>query len=200
MDLGNPLRSLLGRNAADALRVINRVDAPLVGSSIARLAGLPGSSGARALQALEEIGLVDAEQVGRSRRYTANRDHLLWPAVERALEALSALEQLIVERANAEADVSLLLYGSVARDDADAASDVDLLLVHDDGAEPSRIDRLVDDLQQITVRASGNSAQIYVISRGDLRRAVDDAEPIVASLRRDARLLSGDPIDLEARA
>ncbi len=198
MDLGNPLRSLLGRAPADVLRVLSRVDTPLIGRRVETVSGLPKSSAARALQHLEGIGIVDAEQVGRARRYSVNREHLLWPAIASALDSGARLEQALAARAAEAEGVSLAVYGSVARGEADGHSDVDLLLVHGGGSAQD-LDRLVVDLQELVRRASGNDAEVYVISSEDLRRAVRDHEPIVASWRKEARRIAGPPIDLESR-
>lgn len=88
----------------------------------------------RVLARLVAEGLVLTEQAGQAWPYRANREHVAWPAVNvltqlrtefftRLRQALAALNPQCVYAG---------LFGSAARGDGTAESDIDLLLVYPD--------------------------------------------------------------------
>lgn len=89
---------------------------------------------------------------------------------------------------------TLALFGSVARDEATAASDIDLVLVLPDDIADSDRESLVDDLTELIERRSGNPAQVLSFTRGQLRNMVVHRDPLIDSFTRDAHTLTGAPL------
>jgi Nucleotidyltransferase domain len=88
------------------------------------------------------------------------------------------------------------MFGSAARGDGDAQSDIDLLIVRLAKLEPESEQwrAQIDALAENTCRWTGNNAGIVEISEADLPRLVEEQPPILAELRRDAIQLAGTPL------
>lgn len=186
----DPLASLLADSQAGALRVLARTDAGMTGRQVARLSGAAQhTTTKRALDRLEGIGLVQVERGLQHSVYRANREHLLWPAIQLSLDAGSELEHRIVELIHAEQPdaLSVAVFGSVARGTARDDSDLDLVVIA--GTEPAdEFAVLLGD----RVRAwTGNDCAVLDFTQDQLRAAVESDDPIVESLRADARTLFG---------
>ncbi|WP_144713132.1 nucleotidyltransferase domain-containing protein [Curtobacterium pusillum] len=190
MQLTQPLATLVGPTQANALRVLSRTDAGMTGRQVSRVAGAAQHTGIkRALDKLEQVGLVQVERGLQHSSYRVNREHLLWPAVELSLRAGDELERRIaafVEDADAGV-LSVSIFGSLARGTATESSDVDLLVVFADGVDTEVVVRLGD----LVRRWTGNECQVFDVTRADLRRFVAEGDPLVGSWRDEARTVFG---------
>src|SRR5450756_2339371 len=91
MYLSNPISAIILTLEALVLRSLAHTTQPLSGSRIAELATTGSNPGVRtALNRLVRHGTVLARRSGPSILYTANRDHLAWPAIERAVQVTDA--------------------------------------------------------------------------------------------------------------
>lgn len=87
------------------------------------------------------------------------------------------------------------VFGSAARADGDAESDIDLFIVRpvsiDEGDEQWRaqVDQLAKDVESWT----GNRAGIAEVSQADIRRLKRQRPPVVRELEADAVVLAGTP-------
>lgn len=140
-------------------------------------------------------GLVLAEPAGSATLYRLNREHLLCgPILEMVaarrclLERLRArLEQWTVPCEHAS------LFGSVARGDDTAGSDVDVLVVRRLDVEvfdPTWQDQL-RSLEEDVLSWTGNRLAWFETTIEDLGRAAAADEPLLHALRRDAVPLAG---------
>jgi predicted nucleotidyltransferase len=121
--------------------------------------------------------------------YLLNRRHLVAPAVE----LLAGLHGELTARIRTEVQswsppAALVgMFGSAARRDGDAASDVDLLVVADE-ADLEGVDRLREGVEAWT----GNAAQVVTLTPADVRRLRRKHEPIVAVWDRELVVIAGD--------
>lgn len=169
-----------------------------------QVAAVGSAGGVRyALQRLMEHGTVEGERVGGSVLYSLNRDHLTFPALDAAFEHLDVRRSFEdrVDSVRAEhysaghADPLpiVALFGSVARDDARLDSDVDLLVVVPN--RDARDERFADALATRVRRWTGQDVQTYLTTPAALAAARTAGDPIVASFRRDARVVAGGALD-----
>lgn len=195
MNLSAPLTSFMNDLDAVALRVIARSGAELTGRQIARLAGTGTPANIRlSLLRLVSIGLVRSAPAPHATMYSANRAHILWPAVEIMMNARQELNRRIAVFADTVAPegVTVALYGSVARGDSTGQSDIDLLVVFPDDVEPDDRDEFVTGLRDKVQLWSGNDAQIYDLSASALFRQQEKGDPIVDSWAADGIVVFGD--------
>lgn len=192
MELNSNGADLLGFTEARVLRALARLDDPVSGRHLARLAGLDSHMTVqRYLRRLEEIGLVLVRELPSARLYQANRQHLYWGPVESILAARDRLEgqlaQLVENRFGPDAVAAV--YGSVARGESTAGSDFDLLLVVADDVDTQTRAAGVAELTTAIEAATGNSGQVIDVSVTQLENLGAADSPFVAELVRDARAL-----------
>ena len=197
MDLTHPERAVVPSLDGPVLTVLAGLTAPLSGREIARLVGTASPAGVqRVLTRLVAEGVVRAERRRNAVYYTANREHLAWPAVE----VLAGLRRELLRRITEQVTRwsvpvrTAAVFGSLARGEGDVHSDVDVLLVHADGLgedQAATWEGQVDALVSAVEAWTGNPAQPYAVSVQHLREHVEAGEPIVQSWRREAITLVG---------
>jgi predicted nucleotidyltransferase len=196
VDVSHPIRAIVPTLDGPALEVLARTTRALTGREIHRLAGTGSPNGIRlALARLTEQGLVHAEERAGAIFYTANRDHLAWPAAA----ILTALRATLLERLRSEleawnpAPIHASLFGSAARADGDAHSDIDILLVRppdvteDDAPWADQVDRLRAQVQSWT----GNHCQPFQLDLNRLAEHLRANDPLVDEWLRDTITLAG---------
>lgn len=202
MHLSHPLASLTSPVEAAALEVLARAETDFTGRQVARLAGASNPNGIRkALLRLAHIGIVIATPEPHATRYRANREHVLWPAVDVALAARNELEARISSFATDTSPASTIaLYGSLARGDATADSDVDVLVVHPDTSAREDRDRFAVNLAALIERWTGNPAQVYDLTDARLHEQMALGDPIVQRWLAEARTIAGREFSARAAA
>jgi hypothetical protein len=208
VDLSNPVSTIIPKLDGSIYRVLARTTAPLTGARVAALAGKASYPGIlTALSRLVHQGTVLVERAGSSYMYRANREHILWPAIEQAVAAADSvlptltqrLSQLIDEHlgTNDSRHCTLAIFGSVARETSTVDSDLDLVAVFPDHIPDEKRAEFVDALGVSTRRWTGNSCNVYAVSASRIRELVRAMDPIVESWRSDAVTFHG--VDLRSR-
>lgn len=199
MDSSAPYLAVLPDSTSKVLVVLARTTRPLSGREVARLSGGSRSTVARVLQRLAEQGLVNVQEAGAGAAllFTLNRRHL---AAEPVL-ALLSLRQALIDRLRSELTTwatppcHASLFGSVARGDGDASSDVDLFIVRPEATveEDGGWRRQLDELAGLVLGWTGHHAGIAEIGVQELERLKQEHPPIVDELLSDAVTLTGPP-------
>jgi predicted nucleotidyltransferase len=133
VDLKDPTRSVTATLDGPVLAVLARSGKPMtVGDVFAHMPRGSEVGVRRSLGRLVEQGIVRATEMGRNRVHELNRDHIAAPVADR----LAGLRLELWDRLRARLrtwnpePVYGCVFGSAARGDGDAASDIDVLLVH----------------------------------------------------------------------
>jgi predicted nucleotidyltransferase len=185
----------LDSNGVRMLRILLRGGPPMTGRALARVAGLSQTTAQRSLGRLREAGLVVAEHAPPALVYRANAEHLAMPALRALLRLEEHFRARLVEEVagwqlRAE---SVVVYGSVARGEATAASDVDILVVRPDPFEPdeSGWQRQIADLSDRVLRWTGRRASVVELSTRELGDGLANREPFLVEADRDGWLIAG---------
>lgn len=197
MNVSKPFAAISSGVDTDVLVVLAGSTKPRSGRELARRAGRSNTGVQHVLDRLVEHGLVYREDVGRTFLYELNRDHLLAPTVEQMADARAELVRRLRDSIGAWEIpvVHASLFGSAARGDGDASSDIDLLVVRPADVDPDddRWRDQVDGLADLVHRWTGNHAGIAEIPEGELPRLRKDRPPVVEEVREDAVDLAGEP-------
>jgi DNA-binding transcriptional ArsR family regulator len=202
VDLSRPWAPIRSPIDMEVLRVLRATTRPLTGREVARLVRAGSQPTVNAtLRRLSEEGLVRAEEAGNAYLYTFNREHLAAPAVELLADVRAELEQrLRGEIAGWQVPpVHLSIFGSAARGDGDATSDIDIFVIRprnvpeDDPRWREQLARLSDRVLAWT----GNHAGLSEVSETDMRRLRRERPPVVDELTHDAITIAGrEPVDI----
>lgn len=124
--------------------------------------------------------------------YRANRNHLLWPAVENALDALTQLRSRIrsYSEEHGPSTVTVVLYGSVEQGGATAESDVDLLVVFTDETQPGAAEDFTFELSERVRLWTGNPAHVIRMTQSQLRESSNRKDALVDTWL-DGEVLTG---------
>jgi len=132
VDLTDPTRAVTATLDGPVLAVLASAGKPLTVGEVAVLMPRGSEIGVRkSLARLVEQGIVRAEEMGRNRIHELNREHVAAPVAR----ALAELRLVLWTRLRGTLSgwnpkpVYGCVFGSAARGDGDAQSDIDLLLV-----------------------------------------------------------------------
>ncbi|MEV5967857.1 nucleotidyltransferase domain-containing protein [Kribbella sp. NPDC051952] len=197
MQFPEPVSSVIPGLHGRVLGVLARTGRPLTGRAVTSLLRAPASpSGVqKVLDDLVGNGVVIAEPAGRARLYTLNRNHVAYQAIDH----LARLRDVLLERIKAEAETwelrakAVWLFGSTARGQGDAHSDLDLLIVRPDKVDESD-PRWLEQVETLAAHASlwsGNSCEVVEYSAQEVQELISHGERLVTELRRDAVPITG---------
>jgi predicted nucleotidyltransferase len=167
-----PLNDILGnRVQVKLLRVLVRTKASFTGRELARLIGNSQNQTSLALRELERNGLVVWQSAGRSHLYSIDTDNIL---VTDFLEAGFRLEDTLLDRLTSifvdeigKDLASLVLFGSVAREEEKPNSDIDLVVVVSDKADLDLVEDRVAEASMKVARRFGNQAMPIVVKKSE---------------------------------
>lgn len=200
MNLADPMSSVIPGVQGVILSILARTDQPLTGLTVAKLAGDRASAAGvkRAIRPLVAAGLVKLVPAGRAYLYSLNRAHVAYPVIVQLAELRNELYRRIGDAVSQWSVTPLYagVYGSTARGQATASSDVDLLLVRPAGIAIDDPDwaRQVADLSDAVTDWSGNQSDVLEYDLAELCRLRDEGDPSLVSLERDSVVLYGDGI------
>ena len=196
MDLAMPLAVVTPTLDAAVLHALAATTARTSGAQVHRMAGRGSPDGVRrVLTRLVGQGIVLAEEHPNATFYLLNREHVAADAII----ALTRLRTTIIDRITealsgwSPEPVHASLFGSFARGEATATSDIDILVVidpagaADQDARAAQIDRLAADV----LRWTGNLGHIVDPSPDILAAMVAGDDPLVASWRTEHINLMG---------
>lgn len=134
MDFVRPVQSLIPGARGRVLDVLARTTAELNLGTVARLTGVSPAQASRVLPRLVALGVVERRDVPPASRYRLVRENVMARAVIDLGEIRDGTIDRLRDLAGAirPAPVSMVLFGSVARGEADADSDIDVLVVRRD--------------------------------------------------------------------
>ncbi len=194
MDYRRPLLVVTPTLDGDVLAALARAEIELTGRELARHMGHGSPEGVRrAADRLVSQGTLLRRTAGAAHLYRLNRDHLAAPWIE----GLAGLREQLIERLRSllsgweqPAKVALL-FGSVARGEASADSDLDLLIVRARECDPDSDDwrSQLLDLEQSATAWTGNDARVLEYGEQELADTAD--ERLLTEVLRDGIELSG---------
>ncbi|MEA4942886.1 MAG: nucleotidyltransferase domain-containing protein [Propionicimonas sp.] len=169
------------------LAALLRTGTPLTGRQVHALVRDDFSlwSVQQALAALRKLGLVDAQPVGRAMIHAINEEHHAIQPLRVLLDPLAALKETV--RVTVGPDVAtVILFGSVARGEVRADSDIDLAVL------TTRPWTGRTDLEDAVHTRLGNTCDVLAFTSEEFSRLVGNGEePVVGEILADGIALLG---------
>ena len=169
------------------LAVLLRTGVPLTGRQVHGLVRDQCSlwSVQQALASLADLGVVESRAVGRAMVHTINEDHYAIQPLRVLLDPIAALREAVRAVVGSSVD-AVVLFGSVARGEATAESDVDLAVVAPSDWEGRT------ELEDAVRSRLGNDCDVLVFTPEEFGRlAGSGEEPVVAQIVADGVVLLG---------
>jgi predicted nucleotidyltransferase len=170
------------------LGALLRTDAPMTGRQLHALVSDDCSlwTVQEALKTLTKLGLVNSQTIGRAGVHTINEDHVAVAPLRALLDPIAALTEIVREAVGDDVQ-TVILFGSIARGEANIDSDVDLAVIAPAGWDGRT------DLEDAVRTRLGNDCDVLVFTREDFNRlaATTEAEPVVRQILTDGVPLIG---------
>lgn len=196
----HPISSVIPSSHGAVLEVLARTETPLSARAIARLTdGRVSHTQTNAvLKALETAGIVASESRPPAYLYTLDRRHVAADPIV----ALASMRTVLFDRMRAAVaswdpePAAAWLFGSFARGDATADSDVDVLLIRPDRVDEDDAAWQVQTAQfEQDVRDwSGNDCNTIEFDRQEFADLITSKERLPADVAHDGIHLFGDPL------
>jgi predicted nucleotidyltransferase len=196
VDIARPLNVITPTVDGDVLAVLAGASAWFTGRQVHQIVGRHSERGVRnALHRLSGQGIVLQERVGSAGRYALNRSHL----AAAHIEALAGLRAELLRRIISQLDSwaappeFATLFGSAARGDMRADSDIDLCIVRPDSVDADD-ERWVGELGQLSDDVAGwtgNDARILELSASEVRAGLQANEPVLSEIESEGVVLHG---------
>lgn len=185
MNIGEPFGGLMPGARGAVLAALLRTRAPLTGRRVHALVQARHSLGAvqQALRDLEQIGLITTESIGRAGVHRINDQHDAVPPLRLLASPLEMLTRIVTETASGVDAV--ILFGSAARGEAHADSDIDLAVI-----APGTWDGRVPLADGVHARL-GNNCDVIHLTPEQFSEDTTTREPVVAEILRDGVALLG---------
>jgi len=195
VDFVHPVEAVVPGVRGRVLATLAATDAEMTMTTVARLSDVSINRAVTVLNELVHLGLVKRREAGSAALVCLAREN----CASRVILALSGLAHTVVDRLREAAEeirptpAGLILFGSFARGEASAQSDIDVLALRRSGV-PEDDEPWLDSLGRWTTTAhqiTGNAVNV-------IDRAVDELPPLLRAgaplwqeIARDGRVLVG---------
>ncbi|MFB9727975.1 nucleotidyltransferase domain-containing protein [Haloechinothrix salitolerans] len=186
MHFGEPFGGIIPGPRGAVLSILLRTGEPLTGRRIHSMVSDDYSlwSIQETLKALRQLGLVTSQTIGRAGVHTVNEDHAAVAPLRALLDPIAALKAAIGEAIDSTVH-TVILFGSIARGEASARSDLDLAVI----ASPEWDGR--SGLEDVVRTRLGNDCDVLVFTEAEFTRLAHDGAPVVSDILRDGVALVG---------
>jgi len=155
-------------------RLFHRTGGSHTGRDIAKLIERPANTTHRALNNLEEQGILKRSYIGSSHVYTLNKEHIF---VVKAIDNMFFVEQnVLLEISKSFKDQlgkdfkKAVIFGSVAKKRERPDSDIDILIVVRDSVDLDAIEDKVNEAAILSTAATGNPCMPILVKDGEYEK------------------------------
>jgi len=193
VELNRPLTTVTPTLDGDVLTVLARQDATFTTGQIHRILTQYSEEGIRrVLRRLTNQGIVQSERIGNAFAYRFNQNHL----AAQYIVGLARIQETFLARLEDHLEswrpppVYAAVFGSAARGQMTAASDIDLLLVRPHAAADTEWEEQVNDLATTVTRWLGNDVRILEFTENEIATSKRH-EPILNDVLQDGLTVAG---------
>lgn len=199
VDFLRPVEAVVPGVQGRILAVLAETTAELNLRTIARLADVSPAQASRVLPDLVALGLVGRREAPPSALFVLVEEHI----AARAIRSLSRSRHAVLAELGVLAGkmdpspLSAVVFGSFARGEADAASDLDVVLVRPAGVaeddEPWASS--TEAWRNAVRRLTGNAVQVIEVDEKEIARRLRRPSPLWEGVVRDGVTIHGSPLD-----
>jgi predicted nucleotidyltransferase len=199
MDFVRPLLSVIPGVQGRILAVLAETTGELNLRAIASIADVSEAQASRILPGLVAIGLVERREAPPSALFRVVRDHIAAGPVLALARSRDRMIQQMREIAEAlpVPAVSVIVFGSFARGQADLESDIDTLMIRpsdvseSDEAWSASVQQWIDRVGEV----SGNRVEVLEAEEYEVSARLDREGNVWQDIERDGLIVHGRPLD-----
>ncbi|MHB1854938.1 MAG: nucleotidyltransferase family protein [Acidimicrobiales bacterium] len=195
MDFVRPVEAIVPGVRGRVLATLAATDAEMTMTTVARLSDVSVNRAVTILNELVHLGLVKRREAGSAALVCLAREN----CASRVIMALGGLANTVVDRLREAAEEirptpeGLILFGSFARGEADAESDIDVLALRRRGVSEDD-ESWLDSLGRWTTTAhqiTGNAVNVIDRAVDELPPLLRTGAPLWQEIAREGRVLVG---------
>lgn len=199
MDFVRPVEALIPGVQGRILAVLAETTAELNLRTIARLSGVSTAQASRVLPGLVELGLVERREVPPASLFRLVPEHVATrPLLQLARAREAALEEMRRAALSLPIEpVSVIVFGSFARGDAESESDIDALLVR-----PAEVDASgepwadsVEQWRESVRRVTGNRVEVLESGADEISDRLAGRSQVWRDIRAHGLVVHGLELD-----
>lgn len=175
------------------LRVLNERVIGLSGRETARLAGISLRAAQLSLNSLESLKIVNRHYGGREHIFTLNRkNYIVKEIISSIISAEESFRNSIFKKIKsklAKVTDSVILFGSVARQEESTDSDLDICIVYSRGLK--KIEEVVSRLRDELNDNFGVTLAPFYITKKEFKTSVRKGKSPTDSIIDEGKVLSG---------
>ncbi len=190
-----PIEGIIPGAQGRVLAVLAETTAELNLRTIAQLSGVSQAHVSRILPGLVELGVVERREVPPSSLFRLVTEHVATRAI---LDLARSTDTVLGEigrlaRSLPLPPVSVIVFGSFARREAHAESDIDVVVIrpdelhNDDDQWSTSIEQWRTDIRRIT----GNRVEVLEVSADEAAARLSGRAELWNEIRRDGRVVHG---------
>jgi predicted nucleotidyltransferase len=195
MDFVRPIEAVIPGVQGRILAVLAETSADLNLRTIARLSGTSVAHASRVLPDLVSLGLVERREAPPSALFRLVREHVIVDA----LVLVARSRDRMIERMKTIASelplapLSVIVFGSFARGEADDKSDIDTVLVRPEGIDESdeAWSASIQEWKDSVARVSGNRVEVLEVSAADIAGRLGGRRQVWKDIRADGLVVHG---------
>jgi len=198
VDFRRPVEALIPGVQGRILAILAETTAELNLRTIARLAHVSPAQASRVLPELVTLGLVERREAPPSALFALVEDHVASRAVRALSRAREAALKELGELARKvdPSPVSVVLFGSFARGEADEASDLDVVMIRPAGIgeDDEPWVSSVETWRTAARRLTGNAVQVLEVDDIEVARRLGRPTSLWSDVLRDGITVYGSPL------
>lgn len=195
MNFARPVEVLVPGVQGRVLAVLAETTAELNLRTVAQLAGVSQAQASRVLPDLVTAGVVERREVPPSSLFRLVPEHV----ASRALLALARSSNVVLDEIGRLAaalplpPISVIVFGSFARREADDESDIDIIVVRplevdeDDTAWSEALEAWRSEIRRLT----GNRVELLEVGASEAARKTGGSSQLWSDIRRDGQVVHG---------
>lgn len=150
------------------------------------------------LKELEQNGVLISKKIGTSLVFSLNRGHylvdnILLPLFQEESKSIQALEKYLTKKISFQY-ISLILFGSIARGDGYAKSDIDILFVVADDIDTDKIEDEIHSINPKIINKFGNSLSPLVLRKKEFASRFKKNDVLIRNIAKNCKLIAGKTI------
>lgn len=199
MDFVHPVQTVIPGVQGRILAVLAETTGELNLRTIASIADVSEAQVSRVLPGLVGVGLVERREAPPSALFRLVRDHI----VAGPILALSRTRDRMIQQMRQIAEslpvppASVIIFGSFARGEADAESDIDTLMIRPSGigesdeAWSASVQEWIDSVGEV----SGNRVEVLEADEDEVPARLDPGGSVWQEIERDGLMIHGSSLD-----